>query len=221
MESNRYKFQTSNAMRDVLENRGPKSKASTKTLTSFATQNGFFRRNVIDYPNSVEREQLKVVKEEEDNKRSVQKPVALAGFTKADFQRLKDTLFVLHSNKVPFCYLKLMLNDVQDWLNKFGAKFIYEDQLLEIMNKTIKLGEEDADKFIQSLCDLSEDAKKFKGRIVQWSYLKRFVDYYCYAPNTTRPWKNETSKEVIQAFSIVDVTDIRDSLHQARKDLLS
>ena len=204
MESNRYKFQTSNAMRDVLENRGPKSEASTKTLTSFATQIGFFRRNVVDYPNSVEMEQLKIVKEEEDNKRSVQKPVALAGFTKADFQRLKDTLFVLHSNKVPFCYLKLMLNDVQDWLNK-----------------TIKLGEEDADKFIQSLCDLSEDAKKFKGRIVQWSYLKRFVDYYCYAPNTTRPWKNETSKEVIQAFSIVDVTDIRDSLHQARKDLLS
>lgn len=69
MESNRYKFQTSNAMKDVLENRCGKTGASSNNC--FATQNGFFRRNVIDYPNSLERDQLKMVKEEEDNKKSV------------------------------------------------------------------------------------------------------------------------------------------------------
>jgi len=47
------------------------------------------------------------------------------------------------------------------------------------------------------------------------------VDYYNYAPNTTRPCKNKTSIELQQAFSIVDITEIRDSLHQARRDLLS
>jgi hypothetical protein len=49
MESNRYKFQKSDAMRDVLENRCVKTEASSKN--SFATSIGFFRRNIIDYPN--------------------------------------------------------------------------------------------------------------------------------------------------------------------------
>jgi hypothetical protein len=57
--------------------------------------------------------------------------------------------------------------------------------------------------------------------VIEWSYLKRFVDYYCYAPNTAKPIKNKTSNDMVQAFAITDITDIRDSLHQARKDLLS
>ena len=89
---------------------------------------------------------------------------------------------------------------------------------MEIIGRTIKLNEKDADRFIESICE--PDVEK-RPRIVDYSYLKRFVDYYCYAPNTTRPQKNKTSIEMQDAFNITDITDIRDSLHQARKDLLS
>lgn len=90
------------------------------------------------------------------------------------------------------------------------------------MSRTIKLSETDSERFIESISDKQlQEARKAKTRVVDYSYLKRFVDYYCYAPNTTRPQKNKTSIELQQAFSITDITDIRDSLHQARKDLLS
>ena len=68
-------------MKDVLETRAIQNKTST--------QNGFFRRNVIDYPNSSERRQKQIIKQVEEKAKAVQKPVSLAGFTKQDFQRIK------------------------------------------------------------------------------------------------------------------------------------
>lgn len=41
-----------------------------------------------------------------------EKPVTLAGFTKKDFERVKQSLLVLHKNKVTLNYLKLMLIEV-------------------------------------------------------------------------------------------------------------
>lgn len=87
------------------------------------------------------------------------------------------------------------------------------------MSRTIKLSDQDSDRFIDSLCE--QKAAEGRTRLIEYSYLKRFVDYYCYAPNTAKPIKNKTSNELVQAFSVTDITDIRDSLHQARKDLLS
>lgn len=56
------------------------------------------------------------------------------------------------------------------------------------MDRTIKINESDSERFIESVCDKElQDARKLKTRVVDYSYLKRFVDYYCYAPNTTRP----------------------------------
>jgi hypothetical protein len=173
-----------------------------------------YRRNQVEYPNQEELKQIKHDKEVAEHKVAAEKPVTLAGFTKRDFQRVKQTLLVLHENKVTYNYLKLMLSEVQDWLLKFNSSTIPEDQLLEIMAHTIKLNDKDSERFISSLSDT-------QPRLIEYNYLKRFVDYYCYAPNTAKPIKNKTSTELQQAFNITDITDIRDSLHQARKDLLS
>ena len=127
-------------------------------------------------------------RETEEMMRSIEKPVTMAGFTKKDFQRVNQTLLVLHENKVTYNYMKLLLKEAEDWLIRYNSQLITEDQLLEIMCKTIKLSEADSERFIESICDKKiQDAKKLKTRVVDYSYLKRFVDYYCYAPNTTRP----------------------------------
>lgn len=50
-------------MKDVLETRAIQNKTST--------QNGFFRRNVIDYPNSSERRQKQIIKQVEEKAKAV------------------------------------------------------------------------------------------------------------------------------------------------------
>lgn len=88
-------------------------------------------------------------------------------------------------------------------------------QLINI--RSTKLSADDFTKFVDFIC---EDQTK-SPRQVSADFLKRFVDFYCYAPNTVTPLKNQTSPEMQHAFNLTDITDIRDSLHQARKDLLS
>lgn len=71
-----------------------------------------FRRNQVDYPNKQELKQIKIEKETQEYQRAAEKPVTLAGFTKNDFKRVKETLLVLHENKVTYNYMKLLLSEV-------------------------------------------------------------------------------------------------------------
>lgn len=72
----------------------------------------FFRRNIIAYPNQQEVLQEKQERQTQEALRSIEKPVTMAGFTKKDFQRVNQSLKVLHENKVTYNYMKLMLAEV-------------------------------------------------------------------------------------------------------------
>jgi hypothetical protein len=73
-----------------------------------------YRRNQVEYPSQQELQQTKLEKETQEFKHAAEKPVTLAGFTKNDFQRVNQTLLVLHENKVTYNFLKLLLSEVHE-----------------------------------------------------------------------------------------------------------
>lgn len=88
-----------------------------------------------------------------------------------------------------------------------------------MLRKSIKLGDDDEERFMEVLVD--PESKQGREKIIKLDFLQRFCDFFVYAPFMVRPEKNKSSIEVVTTFNTAEVTDIRDSLSQARKDLIS
>lgn len=93
------------------------------------------------------------------------------------------------------------------------------EKCCDLLRKSIKLGDEEEARFMEALVDPA--SKDGRERVIKLDFLQRFCDFFVFAPFMVRPEKNKSSVEIVTTFNTLEVTDIRDSLSQARKDLVS
>ena len=96
--------------------------------------------------------------------------------------------------------------------------FVPQEKCVELACR-IKIAPGEEAKMIQALID--PDSLGTDNPIVRYDFVQRFCDYFIYAPYLARPEKNKSSPEVISNFYQTTQSEIRDSLNQARRDLLS